>query len=80
MQQIERCATKSQRGLLVRVLLPALDQSHSAFANHEFPRPSNFSVQRYPLPVWAGFENGYCGSGHWDNETKDRLKFSDSFG
>jgi len=70
---------KSQRGLLVRVLLPALDQSHSAFVNHEFPRPSNFSVQRHPLSTWTGFENGYCGGGHWDSESKDRLKFLAQF-
>lgn len=70
---------RSQRGLLDRVLLPALDQSHSAFADREFPRAENFSVQQRPISYWAGFEQKFCGGGQWTSEKKARLKFLAQF-
>lgn len=70
---------KSQRGLLVHVLLPTLDQSYGALSNHEFPNALNYSVHGRSLPNWEGFTNNYCGGAKWDSESEKRLRFLAQF-
>lgn len=74
----ERCY-RSQRGLLDRVLLPALAQSRVAFDTHQFPQPGLFNVSPPPIDIWSGFTNRFCGGGEWDEEQKRRLKFVAQF-
>lgn len=70
---------RSQRGLLDRVLMPAVGQSDMALAEGNFPRQSLFNVQPRALPFWSAFEGKYCGGALWDDEQRARLKFLAQF-
>lgn len=67
---------KSQRGLLDRVLLPALDQSYSALQAHEFPQQNQFSVKAPAFRFdWTGFATRYLGGARWTDPQKNRIRF-----
>ena len=67
---------KSQRGLLDRVLLPALDQSYSALQAHEFPQQNQFSVKAPAFRFdWTGFSARYLGGARWTDPQKNRIRF-----
>jgi hypothetical protein len=70
---------RSQRGLLDRVLMPAVGQSDAAFAEGAFPRQALFNVQPKALSFWSVFEGKYCGGARWDEQQKGRLKFLAQF-
>ena len=79
LQRLSEARYKSQRGLLDRVLLPALDQSRRLLLSHEFPRPQLFAIQSPPFPVWTGIENRYCNGPRWDDVQQARLRFLAQF-
>ncbi len=67
---------KSQRGLLDRVLLPALDQSYSALQAREFPQQNQFSVKAPTFRFdWTGFSTRYLGGARWTEPQKTRIRF-----
>ena len=67
---------ESQRGLLDRVVLPALDQSHAALKSNDFPSPHQFSVKSPGFKYdWAAFSARYLGGTKWTDSTKARLRF-----
>jgi hypothetical protein len=70
---------KSQRGLLDRVLLNALDRSYTHLQSSQFPQAAMFPVNVSSSAMWAGFENRYCGGAEWDSGKKSRLKFFSQF-
>lgn len=70
---------RSQRGLLDRVLLSALQRSFDNLQSRRFPRPQMFPVNRPASTIWAGFENRYCGGAAWNSEQKERLRFLAQF-
>lgn len=71
---------QSQRGLLDRVLLPALDLSHDALQSKSFPQQNIFSVKP---PVfrfdWTAFAALYLGGARWGEEDKKRARFLASY-
>lgn len=67
---------KSQRGLLDRVLLPAVDQSYSALQAHTFPQQNQFSVKPpYFNFDWTGLAARYLGGARWTDAEKNRIRF-----
>lgn len=79
LQGLSEARYKSQRGLLDRILLPALDQSFKTLSNQEFPRPQVFAVQTPAFPVWTGFLNRFCNGARWNDDRKSRLRFLAQF-
>lgn len=73
LEKLRDAGYKSQRGLLERVLLPALEQSQVAFERQEFPGPDTFGVHSPPPVDWSSFESKYCREG-WSESSKSRLK------
>ncbi len=67
---------QSQRGLLDRVMLPALDQSYSALQTNEFPQRNQFSVRPPKLKFdWTAFTARYLGGVRWNDHEKGRVRF-----
>lgn len=79
LERLNNVDYRSQRYLLVHVLLPALDQSYGAFSEHAFPNALNFNVKPRALTNWDGFKNSYCGGPRWDADAERRLKFLAQF-
>lgn len=76
LKNLSEARYKSQRGLLDRILLPALDQSFSSLNNRDFPRSQFFAIQPPPIQYWiAGFIPRYCNSAGWNDSMKSRLRF-----
>lgn len=67
---------ESQRGLLDRVMLPALDQSYGALQANEFPQKIQFSVHPPKLKFdWSAFTARYLGGVRWGDHEKSRVRF-----
>lgn len=67
---------ESQRGLLDRVMLPALDQSYGALQANEFPQKIQFSVRPAKLMFdWAAFTALYLGGTRWGDHENSRIRF-----
>ena len=67
---------QSQRGLLDKVLNPALGQSISDLSAGKFPQPKLFAVHPPVISFWQmGFLPRYCNSAGWSEENKARLRF-----
>lgn len=79
LQHLADVRYKSQRGLLDRVLRPALDQSFSSFGAGEFPSPKYFAINAPAFSVWTGFVQRYCGGASWTDHRKSRLRFLAQF-
>ena len=79
LQNLTESKYKSQRGLLDRVLLNALDRSYDNLQSARFPQTVMFPVNVPSSMIWTGFENRYCGGGAWDSEKKIRLRFLSQF-
>jgi hypothetical protein len=75
LQNLTDAHYRSQRGLLDRILLSALDRSFDNLQSRQFPRPQMFSASLPASPFWAGFENRYCSGGAWDTNQKGRIRF-----
>jgi hypothetical protein len=75
LQRLSEARYKSQRGLLDRILLPALDQSFDSLVQREFPHFQLFAVTPPSLLLWPGFVNRYCNGARWDDVAKSRLRF-----
>lgn len=79
LQHLADTRYRSQRGLLDRVLLPALDQSFNLFEMAGFPSPKSFAINSPAFPVWTGFAQRYCGGANWSEDRKLRLRFLAQF-
>ena len=80
LQNLTDARYKSQRGLLDRIIFPALDQSFQSFSAQEFPRPQFFAVNPPQISFWnAGFLPRYCNSPGWSEDRKSRLRFLAQF-
>lgn len=67
---------QSQRGLLDRVMLPALDQSCAVLEANEFPQKLHFSVHPPKLTFdWVAFTARYLGGARWNDAEKVRVRF-----
>jgi UDP-2,3-diacylglucosamine pyrophosphatase LpxH len=66
-------AHKNARGLLTRILQPALDSGFESLQANRFPNVNKFATSMYPLPYWAGFKLKYCGG--WSETDINRLEF-----
>ena len=79
LQHLSDARYRSQRGLLDRVLLPALDQSFNSFGVAEFPSPNLFAINSPAFASWTGFTQRYCGGARWTEGLKTRLRFLAQF-
>lgn len=66
-------AHKNARGLLTRILQPALDSGYESLHVNRFPNVNKFAISMYQLPYWAGFKQRYCGG--WSETDVNRLEF-----
>jgi hypothetical protein len=80
LQHLVDAKYKSQRGLLDRVLSPALGQSLSSLNGREFPQQKLFAVQAPTISFWQmGFLPRYCSGAGWSEENKSRMRFLAQF-
>ena len=66
-------AQKNARGLLTRILLPALDGNYESLQRGNFPNADKFAVVRHDASFWGPFKQMYCGS--WKEPEIRRLEF-----
>lgn len=66
-------AQKNARGLLTRILLPALDSNYESLEIGKFPNADKFAVVRHEVSFWGPFKQMYCGG--WEESEIKRLEF-----